>query len=290
MSADPTSTGPRDVSNLRLLAGAALREPEISDKASAIATLVEQAAALDGAPGPGRADAGPVTVDQVPADQVGRPARVRLVPPRELPRRTWGTPHGRFATLHALAHIEANAVNLALDAVHRFGDMPLRYYVDWVRVAAEELSHFEALGDRLADLGGAYGDLPCHDGLWDIAVRTAHDVAVRMALVPLVFEARGLDVTPGLIDRFEHHGDVASAEVLRIVLRDEVGHVEVGARWFAHECRRRGWDRTARFEQLVDDYSLLIVPPFNVEARVEAGFDAADLARWEERFLGSRGA
>ena len=272
---------------LRRLAGEALRCPEPADKAPLIAQMIEmiELGGLTELGGTAVAlDAGEI----VPPAAVGRPASITLVAPRELKRRTWGTDAGRFATLHALAHIEANAVNLALDAVHRFDAMPAGYYGDWVRVAAEELSHFGALGERLAAYGGAYGDLGCHDGLWDIAVRTAHDVGARMALVPLVFEARGLDVTPGLIERFERHGDVESAGVLRVVLRDEIGHVEVGGRWFAHVCADRGQAPTEEFERLVAEYSLLIVPPFNVEARVSAGFSADDLARWEAEFLGSR--
>ncbi len=273
-----------DLIALRRLAGDALRVAEPVDTAPMIAELERLASALDERP-----SAAIEGFEPIEPISVGRPAGVTLVAPRDLKRRTWGTEEGRFATLHALAHIEANAVNLALDAAHRFGGMPARYYRDWVRVAAEELGHFEALCERLAEYGGAYGDLGCHDGLWDIAVRTAHDVGARMALVPLVFEARGLDVTPGLIERFERHGDVASAEVLRIVLRDEIGHVEVGSRWFAHVCDRRGLDPTAEFERLVAEYSLLIVPPFNVEARVAAGFSEVDLHRWEAAFLGTRG-
>lgn len=283
MLSDPRSTvaAMSRIDHLRQLAGAALRCPEPVDKAPLLAEMGAMADDLDaGSDAP---------IDVVDPAAVGRPAAVTLVAPRELRRRTWGSEAGRFATLHALAHIEANAVNLALDAVHRFGSMPVGYYRDWVRVAAEELGHFEALGERLTDHGGAYGDLGCHDGLWDIAVRTAHDVGARMALVPLVFEARGLDVTPGLIERFERHGDVASAAVLRIVLRDEIGHVEVGSRWFRAICADRDLDPIEEFERLVAEHSLLIVPPFNIEARVAAGFSEADLRRWEQEFLGSRG-
>jgi len=254
-----------------------------------IAELVELAVGLDAA-AEGIAVVGDDEVDVLDPRDVGRPHRIDLVAPRDLKRRTWGTEAGRFATLHALAHIEANAVNLALDAAHRFGAMPPAFTVDWIRVAAEELSHFEALGERLTVLGGSYGDLAAHDGLWDIAVRTAHDVGARMALVPLVFEARGLDVTPGLIERFERHGDDASAAVLRVVLRDEIGHVEVGSRWFTHVCTERALDPIPEFERLVAEYSLLLVPPFNVEARCAAGFSVDDLHRWEAEFLGSRGS
>lgn len=272
------------IADVRLLAGEALRLTEPEDKRDRIATMLaaDQSeswlTAVDG------------LVDIVPVVEVGRSARITYVAPRDLKRRTWGSPAGRFATLHALAHIEANAVNLALDAVHRFAGMPADYYRDWVRVAAEELSHFDLLSARLAAHGGAYGDLGCHDGLWDIAVRTAHDVGARMALVPLVFEARGLDVTPGLIERFDRHGDPESADVLRVVLRDEVGHVAVGARWFRATCASRALDTVPEFERLVEEHSLLLVPPFNVDARVAAGFDADDLARWSTGFAGVRAA
>ncbi|MFN8051859.1 MAG: ferritin-like domain-containing protein [Acidimicrobiales bacterium] len=273
------------VDRARRLAGEALVMPAIAGQGP---ILDEVLAALDAAADTDAGSAGEDDVVVVDPRSVGRPPGVTLVAPRELRRRTWGTPTGRFATVHALAHIEANAVNLALDAVHRFAGMPVDYYRDWARVAAEELGHFLALGERLAAYGGAYGDLGCHDGLWDIAVRTAGDVGARMALVPLVFEARGLDVTPGLVERFEHHDDAETAAVLRIVLRDEIGHVEVGSRWFAHVCAERDLDPRVEFERLVGEANLLIVPPFNVEARVAAGFDADDLRRWEDAFVGSR--
>lgn len=290
---------------VRRLAGAALVADEIEEKAAVIAELVERAATLDAsaavhatstagtatsAAEPAPETAGSATGDWDlelvdPAD-VGRPRRVRLVAPRELSRRTWGTPAGRLATLHALAHIEANAVNLALDAVHRFGAMPTAYYVDWTRVAAEELGHHQALAERLATYGAAYGDLPCHDGLWDIAAETAHDVVERMALVPLVFEARGLDVTPAMIDRFDRHGDAASAEVLRVILRDEVGHVAVGMCWFRAACEARGIagrdDQIAEFDRLVARHRVRPTPPFNTAARLDAGFAVEDLDRWTD--------
>jgi len=273
------------VAELRALAGEALRTPEINDKAELLMAMGAICAAT------GWPDAGPAvetTVELVAVTEVGRPAGVRLVTPRQLKRRTWGSQAGRFATVHALAHIEANAVNLALDAVHRFGAMPASYYADWVAVAAEELGHFVALGERMAANGGSYGDLGCHDGLWEIAVKTAHDVGARMALVPLVFEARGLDVTPGLIERFDRHGDPLTADVLRVVLADEIGHVEVGSRWFGHICTNRGLDPRLEFDRLVAEAALLIVPPFNTEARLAAGFVLDDLERWEHDFLTSR--
>ena len=268
---------------LRRLAGDALREPVLAAKQPFLDEMVAIAGGREGAP----AVAG-AAVEVIDASTVAVQPGVELVAPRDLKRRTWGTVAGRVATLHTLAHIEANTVNLALDAVHRFDGMPLDFYVDWTGVAAEELGHFLALGERLGAHDAAYGDLACHGGLWDIAVRTAHDVGARMALVPLVFEARGLDVTPGLIERFERHGDVESADVLRVVLADEIGHVEVGRRWYEHVCALRSIEPRAEFERLVDEYSLLVVPPFNTEARVAAGFSTDELDRWEQRFRAGR--
>ena len=279
------------VRELRRLAGTALVATADDEIDGALAVMARVMAADAVAPAGSRADADApagAPVEVVDVASVGVPAHVRLVAPRDLKRRTWGSPEGRFVTLHALAHIEANAVNLALDAVHRFGAMPEDYYLDWTRVAIEERRHFLMLCERLAAHGGAYGDLSCHNGLWEIAEKTAYDPGARMGLVPLVFEARGLDVTPGLIERFQRHGDHESAGVLEVVLRDEIGHVAVGHRWFEYVCEQRGVDPVSEFERLVAAFDLLIVPPFNDEARVQAGFRPDDLARWESSFVGSR--
>ncbi|MEJ2654165.1 MAG: ferritin-like domain-containing protein [Acidihalobacter sp.] len=149
-----------------------------------------------------------------------------------MPRRGLGTREGRAALVHAVAHIEFNAINLALDAVYRFRSLPRAYYDDWLRVADEEARHFMLLADRLTDFGMRYGDLPAHNGLWEMAVKTADDWLLRMALVPRVLEARGLDVTPGMIERLRQAGDMETVAALEVILREEVGHVAIGSRWF----------------------------------------------------------
>jgi uncharacterized ferritin-like protein (DUF455 family) len=212
----------------------------------------------------------------------GRPPRPRLVAPRALPRRGLGTPEGRLALLHAVAHIEFNAINLAWDAVYRFRDMPAEYYRDWIAVAADEARHFALLQARMAELGGGYGDFDAHDGLWEMAVKTADSCLARMALVPRVLEARGLDVTPGMIVRLRDVGDAASAAILEIILREEVAHVAAGSRWFAFCCEREGRDADATFAALIAEHVRgAIKGPFNVDARLAAGFSAAELARME---------
>lgn len=218
-----------------------------------------------------------------PADEVlapkarGRPPRPELVDPRRLRARGVASNEGRVAAIHAVAHIEANAVDLALDAAHRFRGLPDGYYDDWLRVAEDEARHFELLAARLADLGAAYGDLPAHGGLWDACARTADDVLRRMALVPRVLEARGLDVNPPMIARFEAAGDETTAAILRVILADEVGHVAVGDRWFRWCCEARGLAPEPTFAALLAEAGVRVRPPFNVEARLAAGFDPAEL-------------
>ena len=213
----------------------------------------------------------------------GRPARPRLVSPRELPRRRLGTREGRISLLHALAHIEFNAINLAWDAVYRFRGMPEDFYRDWARVAHEEAYHFRLLCERLESLGAAYGDLDAHDGLWEMAVKTAHDPLVRMALVPRVLEARGLDVTPGIMDRVRQTGDDASVDVLKIILRDEIGHVEIGTRWFRYLCELRGMNPEETFAQLLQQYMKgQVKKPFHYEAREKAGFNKREMQHLEQ--------
>lgn len=212
----------------------------------------------------------------------GRPPRPELVHHTRLARRKLGTPAGRAAFLHALAHIEFNAINLAWDAVCRFRGLPERFYRDWSQVAGEEALHFEMLSERLCELGYAYGDFPAHDGLWEMAGKTAHDVLVRMALVPRVLEARGLDVTPGMIKRLEQAGDDCSVRVLERILADEIGHVKIGSYWFSYLCRQRTLDPAQTFQQLWRDYGLGPVrKPLNIGARQQAGFDAAEIAMLE---------
>ncbi|WP_440216497.1 ferritin-like domain-containing protein [Chromobacterium piscinae] len=210
--------------------------------------------------------------------QPGRPLRPELVHPARVPKRSLATRHGHGALLHAIAHIEFNAVNLALDAAWRFRDMPDAFVDDWLTVAAEEAGHFRLLQGRLADLGFAYGDFPAHDGLWAMCCKTDHDAMVRMALVPRVLEARGLDVTPGIQRRLAGIGDHASVAVLDVILRDEVGHVMIGNRWFVRLCRERGLEPQATFRGLLEQHAMQLYPgDYNLSARAEAGFFADEL-------------
>lgn len=214
----------------------------------------------------------------------GRPQRPRLVQPRQLSRRGPQSLQGRAALLHAVCHIEFNAINLAWDAVYRFRDLPREYYTDWVRIAAEETRHFVLVRRHLDSLGYAYGDFDAHDGLWELAVRTDHDPLVRMALVPRVMEARGLDVTPGMRDRLASVGDATAAAILETILADEVGHVEAGSRWFRHLCRQRGEEPEATYHRLVAEYLRgPVKPPLNRPARLAGGFTEAELDYLEAR-------
>jgi uncharacterized ferritin-like protein (DUF455 family) len=208
----------------------------------------------------------------------GRPERPVLVEPRELQRRSMSTPQGRVVLLHALAHIEFNAINLALDAVWRFPGMPEAFYADWLKVAAEEAYHFSLLRARLADYGHTYGDFPAHNGLWEMCERTSTDVLARMALVPRVLEARGLDASPPIRARLIQAGDHESAAILDIILRDEVGHVRIGNHWFRYLCEARGLDPHAAWLALAEQYHApRMRGPFNFEARRSAGFDETEL-------------
>ena len=214
----------------------------------------------------------------VSLDAPGRPPQPELVSPRDLPRRRLHNVEGRAALLHALAHIEFNAINLAWDAVCRFADMPEDYYRDWAKVAHEEAYHFGLLRDRLRSLGYDYGDFPAHNGLWSMALQTREDVLVRMALVPRVLEARGLDVTPGMMERLREAGDTDSVAILDIILRDEIGHVAIGTRWFHYACAQRGLEPDATFRDLVREHvAKRIKGPFYKEARLQAGFSEQEL-------------
>ena len=213
----------------------------------------------------------------------GRPDQPILVHPRDLPKRNkLQTAEGRACLLHALAHIEFNAINLALDAVYRFRDLPADYYSDWLGVAAEEAYHFQLLQGHLQSLGFKYGDFAAHNGLWEMAIDTAHDALLRMALVPRVLEARGLDVTPALIQKLESANDHAAADILRIIRRDEIGHVAVGTRWYRHLCQERSLDSTKTFFELVEHHLKgKLKGPFNIPDRIAAGFDAEEIQRLE---------
>ena len=214
-----------------------------------------------------------------PIRMPGRPARPALVHPRELPKRGLGSDEGRAAFVHAIAHIEFNAIDLAWDAVYRFRGLPREYYVDWVGVAADEARHFAMLRGRLRQLGFDYGDFGAHNGLWEMAEKTADDGLARMALVPRVLEARGLDVTPGMITRLRGLGDEATVAILEIILGEEIAHVAAGSRWFRWYCARAGVAPGPRFNELLVQYARGVPRgPFNIEARSAAGFDDDELA------------
>jgi uncharacterized ferritin-like protein (DUF455 family) len=214
-----------------------------------------------------------------PPDRPARGERPLLCRPGEMPRRkATGNQEKRVALLHALAHIELNAIDLAWDMIARFGDaeLPRTFFDDWVRVGDEEALHFSLLAARLRELGTQYGDLPAHDGLWQAATETAHDLLARLAIVPLVLEARGLDVSPVTISDLRRGGDATSADLLEIIYRDEIGHVAIGKRWFDHIAIARGLDPRSTWQDLVRrHFRGQLKPPFNTEAREAAGFSAA---------------
>ena len=209
----------------------------------------------------------------------GRPAKPLLVPPKHVQRRAMHTAEGRAALIHALAHIEFNAINLALDAVWRFTGMPEDYYQDWLQVAKEEAYHFSLLREHLQSLGFDYGDFDGHNSLWEMVEKTQSDVLARMALVPRTLEARGLDATPPLKQKLMQVGDHAAAAILDIILRDEIGHVAIGNRWFKYLCDYRGIETLETFENLRQQYQApKLRPPFNMEARKQAGFSELELS------------
>lgn len=208
----------------------------------------------------------------------GRPERPQLVPGSRVPKRGFASRQGRAALMHAIAHIEFNAINLALDAICRFVSMPKDYYADWLKVAAEEAYHFELVRAHLRHLGFDYGDFPAHAGLWDMCEKTAGDVLERMALVPRVLEARGLDVTPEIQKKLRDAGDAHAARILDVIIDDEIGHVAIGNRWYRHVCQQRGLDPLPTFKELLArHYPRGLFGPFNLDARRQAGFSAAEL-------------
>ena len=208
-----------------------------------------------------------------------RPDRPTLVSVLKVQKRSAHTVEGRAALLHALAHIELNAIDLGLDIVWRFPDMPKQFYIDWAIVAQEEAIHFRLLADHLAGLGYQYGDFPAHTGLWDMAERTKGDLLARLALVPRTLEARGLDASPPVRDKLLSAGDKRGAEILSLILRDEIGHVATGNRWYRWLCTQRGLDPLATYTALTLQYSApKLRGPFNLEARRAAGFDEDELA------------
>lgn len=251
------------------LGALALADPEA--KAAAALALHAAAPPVD-----------PLAALQPPAALPGRPPRPRLVPPAQVPQRSPFTAEGRAALLHAIAHIEFNAINLALDACWRFAGLPEDFYRDWLRVAAEEARHFRLLAGHLATLGRAYGDFNAHDGLWAMAEKTAADPLARMALVPRTLEARGLDVTPAMQARLAQAGDLRAVEILDVILAEEIGHVAIGNRWYRWLCARDGLDPLATYARLAATHGApRLKGPFNTAARRAAGFDEAELAALE---------
>ncbi len=208
----------------------------------------------------------------------GRPKKPTLVSPREVPRRNLSSLEGRVALIHAITHIEFNAINLALDAMYRFREMPLEYYKDWMQVAFEEAQHFTMLRARLHELGYEYGDFDAHNGLWEMAVKTQHSVIARMALVPRVLEARGLDVTPKMIKRLQSQGDDETVHILKIIFEQEIGHVAIGSRWFNYACEQKEQEPEKTFQNLLKEYmSGDLRGPFELDARRKAGFSESEL-------------
>ena len=272
----PSSSRPEAFAEAGLYAAleACLRQDEPALKLAWVAWLADNAGALDPRP-----PAQPAAALERP----GRPPRPRLVAPRDVPQRGLGTVEGRAALLHAIAHIEFNAINLALDAVWRFDGMPRTYYQDWMRVAAEEAKHFRLLRDHLRSQGHDYGDFPAHQGLWTMCEKTRHDVLARMALVPRTLEARGLDATPQIQAKLRQVGTpdaLAAVAILDVILHDEVGHVAIGNHWYRWLCERAGQDPETLYGTLVQRYEApRLKPPFNESARRSAGFSDAEL-RW----------
>ena len=209
----------------------------------------------------------------------GRPERPELVAPRLVGRRSMVTVEGRAMLIHALAHIEFNATNLALDALWRFTGMPDAYYTDWLRVAQEEAIHFSMLSAHLALLGYQYGDFPAHDSLWEMVQKTRGDVLARMALVPRTLEARGLDAIPPLRAKLAQAGDLAAAAILDRIFEDEIGHVDIGNRWYRYLCEQRALEPRATYALLAAQYEAPVLKgPFNFAARKLAGFTDTELS------------
>jgi uncharacterized ferritin-like protein (DUF455 family) len=264
----------QDALELRAQALCLLLEPDPYRKAAGVAALAQ---AFHG--GAARLDSSAALAESgaIP----GRPARPELVHPRLVGRRSMATVEGRAMLVHALAHIEFNAVNLALDALWRFTGMPDAYYADWLQVSKEEAYHFTLLADHLKTLGHTYGDFTAHDSLWEMVEKTRGDVLARMALVPRTLEARGLDAIPPLRAKIAQAGDAQAAAILDIILRDEVGHVEIGNRWYGFLCAARGLDLRSTYDELVVRYNAPVLKgPFNLEARRRAGFTDEELARF----------
>lgn len=267
----PSSSNTQDPVDLRQLALHWLVEPNPAIKADGVKRLGEswQKGAL-------RLDTHASL--EAALDIPGRPLRPELVPPLGVKRRAMNTVEGRAVLIHALTHIEFNAINLALDAIWRFAYMPEQYYVDWLQVAQEEAYHFTLLSEHLRTLGFEYGDFPAHNSLWEMVERTQADVLARMALVPRTMEARGLDATPAIRAKLAQAGDQAAAQILDIILRDEIGHVAIGNHWFAQLCTERKLEPITCYADLALQYRApKMRAPFNLDARRAAGFSEEEL-------------
>jgi len=214
-----------------------------------------------------------------PILSAGRPEKPLLVSPKHLISRKLTTKEGHAALIHAIVHIEFNAINLAWDAAYRFRGLPVDFYGDWLQVAVEEALHFELLRGHLRSLGFDYGDFPAHNGLWELAVETADDVLSRMALVPRVMEARGLDVTPQMMEKLKQINDLKAVEHLKIIYRDEIGHVSRGSKWFHYVCEKRGLNSKEIFLDLIRKHLKSgLKLPFNQEIRLQAGFTPEEIS------------
>lgn len=218
-------------------------------------------------------------------DRVKFPDKPKLVAPKKLPRRRLGSLNGRIALLHAVAHIECYAIYLAWDLIYRFRNQPKQFYLDWLSVAADEARHFAMINTRLQELGSEYGRLPAHQGLWDVAIDTSGDLLARLALVPRYMEARGLDATPGMVDRLKRHGDLTSAALLQQIVDEEIAHVGFGSKWFTIFCRQRGLDSETTYFNLLQQYlNGEVRGPFNHSLRIQAGFTDKEIRRLEQLY------
>ncbi len=223
----------------------------------------------------------PIFVDvevQDPGGIPGRPAKPELVTHTALKSKPLTTPEGRAVLLHAIAHIELNAIDLALDVVWRFKGMPADFYKDWAQIAKEEAKHFLLLQRHLESMGFDYGQFPAHHSLWEMAERTRGDILARIGLVPRTMEARGLDASPGVRNKLISAGDLVAGRILDIILKDEIGHVAAGNRWYRHVCNERGLDPISTYRELIKQYDApKLKSPYNLEARRQAGFEEEEL-------------
>lgn len=251
-----------------------------------VESKLQQVTALRRAWQKGDITSDPALSPVVPIPVPGRPSKPELVSALAVDKRKLSTVEGRAALIHSLAHIEFNAINLALDAVYRFRGLPQEYYGDWLQVAAEEASHFTLLRNYLRAQGYDYGDFTAHNGLWEMAVVTAHDPLVRMALVPRVLEARGLDVLPLIMHKLASSGAQDAVDILKIILSDEIGHVAIGNRWYAFICDQRGLEPLTTFRALLREYNApRLRGPLHTSARLAAGFTEAEMKMLEDSIL-----